>query len=182
MKVYTRHGDEGQTTLFHGGRVWKDDPGPEAYGAVDEAVALLGWARSQADEDTAAILIDVQRQLFIVAAELATAAANRSKLEPDVSLVTPAMTERLEHAIDATVAQYPLPNEFVVPGGNPLEAALDVARSGIRRAERRAVSMMRAGELEGSEVVRYLNRLADYVYVLARSANRDWDSSRVEDQ
>lgn len=182
MKVYTRQGDEGQTTLFHGGRVWKDDAGPQAYGAVDEAVALLGLARVEADAELGQELLALQRELFVVAAELATGPANRSKLEPGVSLVTTEMTSRLEAAIDASVAARPLPTEFVVPGGTRLEAALDVARTAVRRAERHAVTLMRAGHLEGSEVVRYLNRLADFVYVLARSANPDWAPSRLEEE
>jgi cob(I)alamin adenosyltransferase len=182
VRVYTRQGDEGKTTLFHGGRVWKDESGPEAYGAVDEAVAALGAARALAGEELATLLLAAQRELFVVAAELATAPENRSKLEAGVSLATEEMVARLEEGIDELTARDSLPDEFVVPGGSSLEAALDVARVAVRRAERRAVTHARAGALEGSVVVRYLNRLADYVYVLARVANPDWEPSRVKEK
>ena len=119
MKIYTKTGDEGTTGLLYGGRVWKDDPGPEAYGAVDEAVSALGVARAAASGDLAAEILSLERDLFVVGAELATDPANRSKLTPDVSLTTPAMVERLEGVIDTVVEEHPLPQEFVVPGENP---------------------------------------------------------------
>ena len=127
MKIYTRTGDEGQTGLLYGGRVWKDDFGPEAYGAVDEAVSALGVVRALAGDDLAAHILSLQRDLFVVGAELATNPSNRAKLEPGVSRATDEMVERLERLIDTTVAQHPLPQEFVVPGENPLEAALELA-------------------------------------------------------
>ena len=100
MKIYTKTGDEGQTGLLYGGRVWKDDPGPEAYGAVDEAVAAFGVARVLAGEGLAERLLAIQRDLFVVGAELATAPQKRSKLEPGVSRATSEMAERLEGWID----------------------------------------------------------------------------------
>ncbi len=182
MKIYTKTGDEGQTGLLYGGRVWKDDPGPQAYGAVDEAVATLAVARALAGGVLAERLLALQRDLFVVGAELATAPEQRSKLQPGVSLTTAEMVTRLEGWIDESVAEKALPQEFVVPGEVPLEAALEVARTTVRRAERSVVSLTRSGALEGSHVPAYLNRLADLTYVLARSAAPEWQPSRVKEE
>lgn len=180
MDIYTKKGDDGTTGLFYGGRVWKDDPAPEAYGAVDEAVAVLATARAVADEELAGVLLQVQRELFVVAAELATAPENRHKLEPGVSRVTEEMVLRLETWIDEIVADIGQPTEFIVPGDNPLSAALDHARTVVRRAERRCLTYARSGGLEDSEVIRYLNRLADYMYSLVRATESEWKPSRTE--
>lgn len=182
MKIYTRTGDEGQTGLLYGGRVWKDDVGPEAYGAVDEAVSALGVARALAEGELAALILSLERDLFVVGAELATDPDNRDKLQPGVSLTTVEMVGRLEDLIDATVAEHPLPQEFIVPGENPLEAALEVARATVRRAERRVISYFRAGGLADSAVPVYLNRLADLVYVLARSTAPTWEPTRPKEE
>lgn len=182
MKIYTKSGDEGKTGLLYGGRVWKDEPGPDAYGAVDEAVAQIGVARAMADRDLGGILLALQRDLFVVGAELATSPDNRAKLEPGVSLTTPGMAERLETWIDETVERHPLPREFVVPGESSVEAALEVARATVRRAERRVVTYMRAGGLDHGHVLVYLNRLADLLYVLARAAAPDWQPTRPKEE
>jgi cob(I)alamin adenosyltransferase len=152
----------------------KDGAAPEAYGTVDEAVSALGTARALADGDLAERLIEVQRDLFVVGAELATDPSNRHKLEPGVTRVVPEMVERLEQRIDQAAAEVGTPTEFVVPGQAPLPAALDLARTVVRRAERRAVSYARSGGLDDSLVVTYLNRLADYVYMLARAVEGEW--------
>ena len=178
MRIYTRRGDDGSTGLFHGGRVAKDEIGPEAYGTVDEAVSVLGVARASADAPVAEQLLAVQRQLFVVAAELATNPANRNKLEDKVSRVDQSMVDGLETRIDAIVDERGMPTEFIVPGGDPVAAWIDVARSVVRRAERRAVTWVHDGEVENSLVVVYLNRLADYLYMLARSAEGEWLPSR----
>jgi len=169
-KIYTRKGDDGSTGLLYGGRVGKDAPGPDAYGAVDEAVSALGLARaeeargSELDE----LLIRLQRELFVVGAELATAPDRRDKLTPGVSRTTDEMVVALEPIIDDVTARYDAPTEFVLPGENRVAAALDVARTIVRRAEREAVAAAHAGWLDDSSVVPYLNRLADLVYTLAR--------------
>ncbi len=178
MKLYTRKGDDGSTGLFYGGRVSKDDSGPEAYGAVDEAVSALGVARSSAEGGLADAILAVQRDLFVVAAELATGVDNRHKLVPGESLTTPEMVGALEDRIDEVEEMSGMPTEFIVPGGSPAGAALDVARTTVRRAERRSVTHQRIAGLEGSHVVAYLNRLADYLYILARSAETTWAPSK----
>jgi cob(I)alamin adenosyltransferase len=169
-KVYTRTGDDGSTALLFGGRVGKDSLGPGAYGAVDEAVSALGLARAEADRDGELdqLLTRLQRELFVAGAELATAPENRTKLTPGVSLVTEEMVAALEPVIDDVTARYEAPTEFVLPGQNRVAAALDVARTVVRRAERESVAAANAGWLADSQVVPYLNRLADLVYTLAR--------------
>jgi cob(I)alamin adenosyltransferase len=177
MKVYTRTGDDGTTGLFYGGRVGKDDAGPATYGTVDEAVSALGMARAKtaAGSELHELLLRLQRELFVVAAELATAPENRHKLEPEATLTAPSMVERLEPIIDDVTTRFEPPREFVVPGENQVAAALDFARTVVRRAERDAVGATRAGWLEpSSQVVPYLNRLADLVYTLARWQEGAW--------
>src|SRR4051794_31204931 len=169
-RVYTRTGDDGTTGLLFGGRVGKDTLGPDAYGAVDEAVSALGLARAEAERGSELdeLVVRLQRELFVVGAELATAPENRGKLQPEVSLVTVEMVAALEPLIDDVTGRYDPPVEFVLPGENRVAAALDLARTVVRRAERKCVAAARAGWLDGSHVVPYLNRLADLVYTLAR--------------
>jgi len=178
-RIYTKTGDDGTTGLLYGGRVPKDDAATEAYGTADEAVAVLGQARASADPALAEEILALQRELFVVGADLATNPAERSKLQPGVSLVTVEMTERLEARIDELVAERALPQAFIVPGANAASAALDLARSVIRRAERNVVAMEREGREVNPEVRRYLNRLSDLVFVLARrQAGEDEPLSR----
>src|SRR4051794_1179973 len=171
QKIYTRQGDDGTTGLLFGGRVGKDTAGPDAYGAVDEAVSALGMARAEAEpgSELDELLVHLQRELFVVGAELATAPDNRAKLTAGVSLTTPEMVAALEPVIDRITARYDPPTEFVLPGENRPAAALDMARTIVRRAERQSVAATRHGWLgDDSQVVPYLNRLADLVYTLAR--------------
>ncbi len=169
-KVYTRGGDDGTTGLLFGGRVTKDGPGPAAYGAVDEAVSALGLARAEAERGSELdqLVQRLQRELFVVGAELATAPDKRDRLQPEVARVTAAMVAALEPVIDDVTARFEAPTEFVLPGENRVAAALDLARTVVRRAEREAVAAAGAGWLPESHVVPYLNRLADLVYTLAR--------------
>jgi cob(I)alamin adenosyltransferase len=168
-RIYTKTGDDGTTGLLFGGRVRKDDLVTEAYGTTDEAVAALGLARAHTrDRTIAEDLLTLQRELFVVGADLATNPEGRAKLEAGVSLVTAEMTERLERRIDDLVAERPLPQVFVVPGANGASAAIDVARTIVRRAERDVVALDDAGRTVNLEVRRYLNRLSDLLFVLAR--------------
>jgi cob(I)alamin adenosyltransferase len=183
-RVYTRTGDDGTTGLLFGGRVPKDTAGPAAYGDVDEAVSALGLARAATERDSELdrLLVRLQRELFVVGAELATEPANRTRLEPGVSLVTAEMVSALEPLIDDVSSRFDPPQEFVLPGENAVAAALDLARTVVRRAERAAVAAARAGWLAESFVIPYLNRLADLVYTLARWQEGAYRPVRVADR
>jgi len=167
MKIYTKTGDDGHTNLFYGGRVRKDDRRPVAYGTVDELQATLGVARaqlSQVESPLAELLTSIERDLYVVMAELATLPENRHKLQPGKSLATDEMTVTLEQGIDHYSKLFDPPTEFVLPGENLVSAHLDVARTVARRAERTCVEVAHPE----SSVLRYLNRLSDLLWVLAR--------------
>jgi cob(I)alamin adenosyltransferase len=176
MRIYTRKGDDGTTSLWYGGRVTKTDPRTEAYGAVDEANAALGTARALCGDEDAALaddLLRLQRELFVVGAELATSPEAAERLEDGVSRVTDEMVKSLEPIIDRYMDQVNLPPQFVIPGGTLLSAQLDVARTTIRRAERRVVALRDGGGLASEAVLRYLNRASDLAFALARFADVD---------
>jgi cob(I)alamin adenosyltransferase len=166
LKIYTRKGDDGTTGLWYGGRVSKAGGRPEAYGAVDEAASALGMCRAACtpgDEEVHDDILRIQTELFVLGAELATAPEAAGRLEDGVSRVTQEMIDRLEQDIDRYMDRVDLPPKFVIPGGTELSARLDVARTAVRRAERRVV------ELEiGGHVLTYLNRASDAVYAIAR--------------
>ena len=164
-RIYTKTGDDGTTALYYGGRVRKDDPHPRAYGAVDEAQAALGLVRAFTDSDElAGLMVDLERGLYIVMAELATLPANRPKLKAGTTLVDDAMVTSLEALIDRYSKKFDAPTEFVLPGGNRVAAMLDVARTTVRRAERESLPVV----ADDSEAGKYLNRLSDLLWVLAR--------------
>ena len=173
MKIYTRKGDDGTTGLWYGGRVPKSDGRPDAYGTLDEAASQLGLARTVAKDDAGlhADLVAIQTDLFICGAELATAPEAAGRLEPGVSKVTQEMVDRLEPLIDHYMDQVTLPPKFVIPGGSELSARLDVARTIVRRAERRVVELKTEGDLPDDTILHYLNRASDAVYAMARYAD-----------
>lgn len=169
MKIYTKTGDAGETGLFGGPRVSKDDARIEAYGDVDELNAVLGWTRScELPEPIDEILAGVQNDLFALGAELATPEPSKH----GTSLIDDARIAVLEAAIDqCEESLFPL-QQFILPGGTPAAAALHLARTVCRRAERRIVALARsAGASVSSPVLAYVNRLSDLLFVLARSAN-----------
>ncbi len=169
MKIYTKKGDDGTTGLLYGGRVSKDDPRTHVYGTLDETVSALGLARASGlTSRVEEIVVRIQRELFVVGAQLATAPENQAKLEAGVSKVSGDMTLRIESEIDDLLGIHPLPQEFILPGETLASAGLDLARSTIRRAERQAVTMDRDGLVPEPEILRYLNRLSDLLFVLAR--------------
>lgn len=171
MRVYTKAGDDGTTGQFLGGRVSKASLVVEACGDIDEAVAVLGTARAlSTDRDLSEEILRRQRELFVVAADIATNPRHRDRLQPGISEVTKEMGTDVEVAIDAATARNPLRPVFVVPGANPTSAALDHARTVVRRAERRVVALRDEGHPVSDALVVYLNRLSDLVFVLARAA------------
>ena len=173
MKIYTRTGDDGQTGLFGGGRVEKDHPRVEAYGDVDELNAALGLARAiemmpRIDE----VLVPVQRDLFAIGAILATPDLGKMREQLRKARVDEERIAELEHAIDAGEAELEPLKAFIIPGGTPKSAALHVARTVCRRAERKVVHLRHAQPGIPLLAVQYLNRLSDLLFVLARVANR----------
>ena len=180
VKIYTRKGDDGTTGLLYGGRVQKDGPSPTAYGAVDESQAFIGLARAHADKDTDPgreldeILIGLERDLWVLMADLATGADGRHKLAPGQTLVTDQMVVALESLIDGLGERFELPKEFVVPGESVIAAHLDVARTVVRRAERDAIAVA----APDSQALAYLNRLSDLLWTLARWQESLTGSSR----
>ncbi|HEU4392685.1 MAG TPA: cob(I)yrinic acid a,c-diamide adenosyltransferase [Solirubrobacterales bacterium] len=176
VKIYTKKGDDGTTSLWYGGRVAKHHGRTEAYGALDEACSQLGVARALCGSDEAELAADILRlqdDLFVAGAELATAPAAGERLEDGISRVTEAMVAELEGLIDRYMAAVELPPKFVIPGGNALSAQLDVARTVIRRAERRISALNEAGELGGETVIHFVNRASDLAYAMARFADVD---------
>jgi cob(I)alamin adenosyltransferase len=175
VKIYTRKGDDGTTSLWYGGRVAKTNPRTEAYGSIDEANSALGVARAlcraEDQADLHATILSLQQNLFVAGAELATAPEAAGRLQEGISRITEDMVEALEVDIDRYMDQVELPPHFVIPGGTELSAALDVARSAIRRAERRTVELRDAEGLASDAVLRYLNRASDLAFALARFAD-----------
>lgn len=170
-RVYTKTGDDGTTGQLFGGRISKGSELVEALGDIDEAVSTLGVARAECeDERMSEILLRVQKELFIVGADLSVNPKHRDRLKPGISLVEPQMVTNLEALIDELVAEQPLKPVFLVPGTTALEAKIDLARTVVRRAERHTLRAKDAGHLVSEHAQRYLNRLSDLVFVLARRA------------
>jgi cob(I)alamin adenosyltransferase len=172
MKIYTRTGDDGTTGLLYGGRVPKDSAVIAANGAVDEAQAALGVVRAEveAGSELDSILVGLEADLYVLMAEVATAADNRRKLKPGTSLVTSEMVEALEQRIDELTGRFPPITGFVIPGHDRVAAGLDVARAVTRRAERQVLATRTESSSAGdvSHVGRYLNRLSDLLWTMAR--------------
>jgi len=179
-RVYTKFGDKGETSLLYGGRVSKNNPHSEAYGITDEAVSAMGLARSLSEDprvkDT---LRDLQRDLFTIAAELATDPGKYELFQQHFKPVTPEMVESLEHIIDSLEEDVDMPTVFILPGGTPASSAIDMARCIIRTSERRVVALKEEGLLTNDHILAYLNRLGDLLFVLARYQDRDLPIERA---
>jgi cob(I)alamin adenosyltransferase len=176
VKIYTKKGDDGTTSLWYGGRVPKHHGRTEAYGSLDEACSQLGVARALCDAGSAELAADILRlqdALFVAGAELATAPEAADRLEDGVSRTTEAMVAELEALIDRYMSEVELPPQFVIPGGNLLSAQLDVARTAIRRAERGISALAETGELASETVIHFVNRASDLAYAMARYADVD---------
>ncbi|MDQ2650687.1 MAG: cob(I)yrinic acid a,c-diamide adenosyltransferase [Actinomycetota bacterium] len=165
-RLWTGKGDDGTSGLYYGGREPKTSERFEAIGSADEAQAAIGLARAELRHrpEIDEVLVAVERDLWVLMAELATDDDNRSKLAEGSTLVSAAMIGQLEQAITDVAAQFELPSEFVVPGQDRASALLDVARTVVRRAERAAAAVA----VDGSHVIPYLNRLSTLLWTLAR--------------
>jgi cob(I)alamin adenosyltransferase len=178
-RIYTKTGDDGTTGLFYGGRVRKDSDHPAAYGTVDELQAVLGLARAHSPlgGELSDLLIVLERDLWVLMAELATLPANRHKLTAGSTAVTAEMVARLEQTIDDLSGRFEPPTEFVVPGETVAAAWLDLARTVARRAERLALAVLQPDPQPGPQAsadepatlaLVYLNRLSDLLWTMAR--------------
>jgi len=178
-RIYTKKGDDGTTGLLYGGRVRKDSGQIELNGAVDEAQAAIGMARAESapGSEVNELLTSLARDLYVLMAEVATAPDNRRKLTAGSSLVTADMVTSLESGIDDLLSRFDMPSDFTVPGENRLSAALDLARTIVRRAERLAV----AEPVDGSYVLPYLNRLSDLLWAMARWQEEEHPLSKQAD-
>jgi cob(I)alamin adenosyltransferase len=179
MKIYTKTGDQGDTALFGGQRVSKTHPRVEAYGDVDELNAAIGLARSieslpHVDE----VLVPLQRDLFAIGALLATPDREKMKRHLEKARIDDDRITQLEHAIDEGDGELEPLKAFIIPGGTPKAAALHVARTVCRRAERRVIALMPDEEIPAIVVI-YLNRLSDLLFTLARVANRRGGAGEV---
>ncbi|MCL2724389.1 MAG: cob(I)yrinic acid a,c-diamide adenosyltransferase [Polyangiaceae bacterium] len=170
MKIYTKTGDDGTTGLYGGARIKKNSTRVEAYGTVDELNAVIGVARATGlDSFTEEVLSHVQVDLFTLGSELACSPGKEASLH----LLEAADAERLEHAIDEVQTKLSPLKNFVLPGGSPQAAALHLARTICRRAERSVLAIEHDGAPPRREVVIYLNRLSDLLFTLARRANAE---------
>jgi cob(I)alamin adenosyltransferase len=183
--VATGKGDDGTTGLLYGGeRIAKDDPRAEAYGTIDEAVSALGLARAELGlkqeldlvppglAGIADLVLRLQRELFVVGAELATNPGAWDRLQDGTTRVSAEMVEGIDALLRDLEAHIEMPREFIVPGESRTSAAIELARTILRRAERRAVALRRDGLVPGAFLVPYLNRLADLLWVLARAVEQ----------
>ena len=173
-RVYTKFGDAGATSLLYGGRVSKNGLNTEAYGITDEAVSAMGLARAMTNNSKVNDLLrQLQRDLFTIAAELATDPDKYDLFQQHFKPVTAEMVTSLEKTIDSLEEEFEMPKVFILPGGSQASAAIDLARCVIRTAERRVVAMAEADVLTNGLIMAYLNRLGDLLFVLARYEDRD---------
>lgn len=169
MKTFNKRGDEGETSLLFGQRVAKSSLRCEAYGTLDEAGASLGIARNVVTKDkTKEIIAKVQKELFVVSAELATKSEDYGRFASRFTPVSDEMTSQLERLIDDLESEIELPKSFIIPGANLGSGWLDLSRTIVRRAERKVVALKENNEISNDAILHYLNRLADLLFILAR--------------
>lgn len=174
VKIYTRKGDDGTTSLWYGGRVGKNDPRTTAYGETDEAISTIAVARAQSREShptLSADLLEIQRLLFIGCSQLATAPEAFDRLQPGVTLIEAESVTWAEGRIDHYKDRLDLPPKFIIPGGTVLSAQLDVARAVMRRAERAIVTLHQQQPLQDMTVLHFVNRASDLLFAMARFAD-----------
>jgi len=178
MKIYTKTGDEGFTSLYGGKRVTKNHARIEAYGTIDELNSFVGLLRDQEiSEGDKNFLLQIQTQLFSVGAIMATPNDNQKRL--NIQKVKPESTEALEQEIDRMDGDLPQMTHFILPGGHPIVSYCHVARSSCRRAERLAYELNHFEPLD-EEVLKYLNRLSDYLFVLARKLTKENGAEEIK--
>ena len=174
VKIYTKSGDKGETNLLFGGKTSKSDLRVETYGTVDEAVSSLGLAKSLISNTEIKLIIEnLQQSLFIIAAELATSPNNKKKLNNEVKVITKNMVSDLESLIDNINEKINLGNKFIMPGTSVTSAAIDVSRTVVRRLERRIVELIELDTSINSNIIPYINRTSDLLFILGRLEDKD---------
>ena len=176
MKTFNKKGDKGETSLLYGVRVAKCDDRCEVYGTIDEAVSMLGLAKNFCRPEVQDIVFSLQRDLFVIGAEIATPEEHYPQMAAKGRVITPEMVQKLEDLIDEFEDKIDMPREFIIPGACVSSAALDVARTVVRRAERRVVAFKHSGKFVNEEILKYLNRLADLIFTLARYEEQHGDN------
>ena len=180
VKIYTKSGDKGETSLLFGGRTSKSNLRVETYGTVDEAVSSLGLAKSLTSNTEIKLIIeDLQQSLFIIAAELATSPNNKKKLKNEVKAITKTMVSDLESLIDKINEKINLGNKFIMPGTSVASAAIDVSRTIVRRLERRIVELIALDTSINSNIIPYINRTSDLLFILGRLEDKDKEIKEV---
>lgn len=166
MRLFNKKGDSGTTSLLYGSRVSKSDPRPETYGTLDEANSTLGFAKAlSGNERMKKIIHKIQEDLFVIGGELATDPENYEKLQ---GKITEKDVQALQDLIEELESEVTLPKSFIIPGSSPVSAVLDMARTIVRRGERRAVRLKEDNILINDMILAYLNRSADLLFILAR--------------
>ena len=166
MSIYTKSGDKGKTGLLFGGEISKSDIICEAYGTIDQAVSVMGIAKASTEDKVVInLLSDIQKDLFIVSAELATDKSNYNKLKKHYDIVT--------ENIDQLLEEFELPNDFILPGTSIISATIDFSRTIIRTSERRVVELKESGRLINTQILVFLNRVSDLLFVLGRYHDRN---------
>jgi len=181
MKIYTKKGDTGKTSLLYGKEVEKFDPICEAYGTIDEAVACLGMAKSLSkNNELINFLTNIQKELFVIGSELAT--PKNTKINPNKKLpkISRVNVSNIEKEIDRLVSKIKIENEFILPGTSLISSCLHLARAIIRRCERQIVKLHEDGELLNSFILHYINRLSDFIFVLSKYEDRNENEEHVK--
>ncbi|MEC7881196.1 MAG: cob(I)yrinic acid a,c-diamide adenosyltransferase [Chloroflexota bacterium] len=181
-KIYTKNGDEGETNLFIGGSVPKSDIRVEAYGTVDEVVSSIGFAKTQCkNQEVIEIIEKLQHSLFKVGAELSIKENNKEGKSPNdlINTIDIKNIKEAEEIIDATISRINIGNEFIMPGASAGSAALDISRTIIRRLERCIVKVDKKYGIENKNIIVYINRLSDLIFVLARLEDKDKDTKKI---
>ena len=174
MSIYTKSGDTGKTGLLFGGEISKSDIICEAYGTIDQAVSVMGIAKASTEDKVVInLLSDIQKDLFIVSAELATDKSNYNKLKKHYDIVTENMVYKIEKNIDQLLEEFELPNDFILPGTSIISATIDFSRTIIRTSERRVVELKESGRLINTQILVFLNRVSDLLFVLGRYHDRN---------
>ena len=174
MPIYTRSGDDGTTGLLFGGRVSKSDLRCDAYGMADQAVSALGLARALSNDDRVKeIILEIQREMFTLGAELATLPENMEQFAKYFKAISAERIDQLEAYIDELNEKVELPPKFIIPGASAASGDLDLARTALRTAERRIVELDARDTIPNPNILKYVNRLADLLFMLGRYEDRD---------